>query len=208
MRMIGTSRDVTAERDAERLKDEFFQLVSHELRTPLTSIVGYAELLAEIEAENLTAEGRRFVEVIERNSRRELNLVGDLLMLTRITAGTFEIELGEADLGEIARATAEALGPDAAQAGVTLSLELERAPVIAGDPHRLRQVVENLVSNAIKFTPDGRRCDDRRLARRARSPRSPSPTPGSGSRPRTAAGCSSACSAPARPNVATFREPG
>ena len=114
-RMIGTSRDVTAERAAERLKDEFFQLVSHELRTPLTSIVGYAELLAEIEAENLSPEGRRFVEVIERNSKRELNLVGDLLMLTRITAGTFEIELGEADLGEIARATAEAMGPDAAQ---------------------------------------------------------------------------------------------
>jgi PAS domain S-box-containing protein len=155
VRMIGTSRDVTAERAAERLKDEFFQLVSHELRTPLTSIVGYAELLAEIEAENLSPEGRRFVEVIDRNSKRELNLVGDLLMLTRITAGTFEIELGEADLGEIARATAEAMGPDAAHAGVEVALDLDRAPVIAGDPHRLRQVVENLVSNAIKFTPRG-----------------------------------------------------
>ncbi len=155
LRVIGTSRDVTAERAAERLKDEFFQLVSHELRTPLTSIVGYSELLAEIEAENLSSEGRRFIEVIDRNSKRELNLVGDLLMLTRITAGTFEIELGETDLGEIAGATAEAMGPDAANAGVTLSLELEHAPVIAGDPHRLRQVVENLVSNAIKFTPAG-----------------------------------------------------
>jgi PAS domain S-box-containing protein len=154
-RMIGTSRDVTAERAAERLKDEFFQLVSHELRTPLTSIVGYAELLAEIEADNLSPEGRRFVEVIDRNSKRELNLVGDLLMLTRITAGTFEIELGTADLGEIARATVEAMTPDAANAGVTLALDVERAPEIAGDPHRLRQVVENLVSNAIKFTPRG-----------------------------------------------------
>ena len=62
-RLIGTSRDVTAERDAERLKDEFFGLVSHELRTPLTSIIGYTELLAEIEAENLSDQGRRFVEV-------------------------------------------------------------------------------------------------------------------------------------------------
>jgi PAS domain S-box-containing protein len=155
IRMIGTSRDVTAERAAERLKDEFFQLVSHELRTPLTSIVGYAELLAEMEAENLSPEGRHFVEVIDRNSKRELNLVGDLLMLTRITAGTFQIELGDADLGEIVRATAEAMGPDASHADVTISLDVERAPVIAGDPHRLRQVVENLVSNAIKFTPAG-----------------------------------------------------
>jgi PAS domain S-box-containing protein len=155
IRMIGTSRDVTAERAAERLKDEFFQLVSHELRTPLTSIVGYAELLAEMEAENLSADGRRFVQVIDRNSKRELKLVGDLLMLTRITAGTFEIEVGTADLGEIARATAEAMSPDAAHADVTLALDVERAPVIGGDPHRLRQVVENLVSNAIKFTPAG-----------------------------------------------------
>ena len=154
-RMIGTSRDVTAERVAERLKDEFFQLVSHELRTPLTSIVGYAELLSEIEAENLSPEGQRFVEVIDRNSKRELNLVGDLLILTRITAGTFEIELREADLGEIARATAEAMSPEATRAGVTLSVDVDGAPVIAGDPHRLRQVVENLVSNAIKFTPNG-----------------------------------------------------
>ncbi len=154
-RLIGTSRDVTAERAAERLKDEFFQLVSHELRTPLTSIVGYAELLVEIEADNLSPEGRRFVEVIDRNSKRELNLVGDLLMLTRITAGTFQIERGEADLGDLARATAEAMAPDAAHAGVTISLAVDGAPVIAGDPHRLRQVFENLVSNAIKFTPEG-----------------------------------------------------
>ena len=75
--MMGTSRDVTAERDAERLKEDFFGLVSHELRTPLTSIIGYTELLVEIEAENLSEQGRRFVEVIERNSSRELSLVGD-----------------------------------------------------------------------------------------------------------------------------------
>ncbi len=84
-RLIGTSRDVTAERDAERLKDEFIGLVSHELRTPLTSIIGYTELLAEVESGNLSEQGRRFVEVIDRNSRRELDLVADLLTLTKIT---------------------------------------------------------------------------------------------------------------------------
>jgi PAS domain S-box-containing protein len=154
-RLIGTSRDVTAERDAERLKDEFIGLVSHELRTPLTSILGYTELLAETEFENLTEQGQRFVEVIDRNSRRELELVGDLLMLTKISAGTFTITPSRADLGEIARATFEAAVPEAAKAGVDLRLNGDGAPIIEGDPDRLAQVAENLVSNALKFTPQG-----------------------------------------------------
>jgi PAS domain S-box-containing protein len=160
-RLLGTSRDVTAERDAERLKDEFFGLVSHELRTPLTSIIGYTELLAEVEAENLSPQGRRFLEVVERNARRELSLVGDLLLLTKITAGTFEIEIGRADLTELAASTLETARPLAEQAGVELSLEAADPWVVDGDPHRLAQVVENLVSNAIKFTPRGGRVDVR-----------------------------------------------
>ena len=127
-RFMGTSRDVTAERDAERLKDDFFGLVSHELRTPLTSIIGYTELLTEIEAENLSEQGRRFVEVIERNSRRELSLVGDLLLLTRITAGTFEIEVGRADLADLVSTTAEEAAPEAAKAGVAITLDIDDAP--------------------------------------------------------------------------------
>ncbi len=156
-RLIGTSRDVTAERDAERLKDEFIGLVSHELRTPLTSIIGYTELLTEVESPNLSDQGRRFVEVIDRNSRRELELVADLLTLTKITAGTFAIEPAPVDLGELATASFEAASPEAAKAGVELSLELDGAPVITADADRLAQVIENLISNAIKFTPDGGR---------------------------------------------------
>lgn len=154
-RIIGTSRDVTAERDAERLKDEFIGLVSHELRTPLTSIIGYTELLAETESEHLTDRGQRFVEVIDRNSRRELDLVGDLLMLTKISAGTFVIERSRADLTEIARAAYEAAGPEAAKAGIELRLGANGAAVVEGDPDRLAQVAENLISNALKFTPEG-----------------------------------------------------
>ena len=154
---IGTTRDVTGERDAERLKDEFFSLVSHELRTPLTSIIGYAELLNELEAQNLSEQGRRFVEVIDRNSRRELNLVGDLLMLTRISAGTFEIEFGRADLAEIAAVAVESARPVAEKGGIELVLERPETLVLGGDRHRLSQVAENLLSNAIKFTPDGGR---------------------------------------------------
>ena len=164
MRVMGTSRDVTAERDAERLKDDFFGLISHELRTPLTSIIGYTELLAEIEADNLSEQGRRFVEVIERNSRRELSLVGDLLLLTKITAGTFEIERGRADLAALAAAVAEESAPEARKAGVELSVEADDPLRIDADPHRLTQVVDNLVSNAIKFTPKGGKVEIRAFA--------------------------------------------
>jgi PAS domain S-box-containing protein len=155
--LVGTSRDVTAERDAERLKEQFFGLISHELRTPLTSIIGYAELLSEIEAQNLSEQGRRFLEVIERNSRRELHLVGDLLLLTKITAGTFAIEVGRADIAEIAAAAVEAARPASERTGVELVLDAAGDTVVAGDVHRLAQVLENLVSNAIQFTPDGGR---------------------------------------------------
>ena len=170
--MMGTSRDVTAERDAERLKDDFFGLVSHELRTPLTSIIGYTELLAEIEAENLSEQGRRFVEVIERNSRRELSLVGDLLLLTRITAGTFEIELGARRPRRARRARApRRRGPTLAKAGVEIALDARRG---AGDrrrpaPPRARWST-TCVSNAIKFTPRGRPDRDPRRAATASAP--------------------------------------
>ena len=158
-RLVGTSRDVTAERDAERLKDDFFGLVSHELRTPLTSIIGYIELLAEVESENLSEQGRLFLEVVERNSRRELSLVGDLLLLTKITAGSFR---DRARRGRPHRARADdARGRTAAcRAGRGRPLLSAPGPLLVdGDPHRLAQVVENLVSNAIKFTPRGGRVE-------------------------------------------------
>jgi PAS domain S-box-containing protein len=162
--MLGMSRDVTAERDAERLKDEFFGLVSHELRTPLTSIIGYTELLAEIDATNLSREGRRFLEVIDRNSRRELGLVGDLLLLTRITAGAFEIDVRPADVSEIAAASVEGARPASERAGLELEAEIAPGVVTDGDPHRLAQVLDNLIANAVKFTPEGGRVTVRVLA--------------------------------------------
>ena len=84
-----------AEHETERTKNEFLGLVSHELRTPLTSIIGYTELLAETEGERLSHQGSKFLEVIRRNARRELRLVGDLLLLVRIQAGSFAIEPGQ-----------------------------------------------------------------------------------------------------------------
>jgi signal transduction histidine kinase/CHASE3 domain sensor protein len=152
-------RDVTAEREAERMKDEFFALVSHELRTPLTSIVGYTELLrdeADEEPEDPASHRRgQYLAVVERNARRLLRLVGDLLFVAQVEAGKLSLQEGDVDIEAIARESLEAAAPRAAQGGVDLRLEPSTVPPMRGDRDRLAQAIDNLVSNAIKFTPAG-----------------------------------------------------
>ena len=143
-----------AESEAERLKDEFFGMVSHEMRTPLTSIIGYTELLGDFESENMSEQGRGFLDVIERNARREMRLVGDLLALVRIEAGSFGVEPEMIDLTAVTRASADAAAPRAEAEKVKLASHLEKLPRSLGDPHRIGQVIDNLLSNAIKFTPE------------------------------------------------------
>jgi signal transduction histidine kinase/CHASE3 domain sensor protein len=153
--------DVTAEREAERMKDEFFALVSHELRTPLTSIVGYLELLddeAHANGGDPAAEQRRqFLGTIDRNARRLLRLVGDLLFVAQVEAGKLGLQEGDVELDAVAREAVEAAAPRAAAGGVELTLETEPVPLLRGDRDRLAQALDNLVSNAIKFTPAGGR---------------------------------------------------
>jgi len=149
---IGRKR---AEAEIEKLKDEFFGLVSHELRTPLTSIIGYTEMLSKVEGEALSDRGHNFIDVIRRNARREMRLVGDLLVLVRIQAGTFEIELGEVTLDKVVAESVETARPAADKGKVELVLESEEIPPCAGDGERLAQAFDNLLSNAVKFTPEG-----------------------------------------------------
>jgi signal transduction histidine kinase len=141
-------------RELDRLKDEFVSLVSHELRTPLTSIRGYVELLLEEEGQ-LHDDQRRFLEIVNRNSERLLALVADLLFLAQIDAGKPAIELASVDLNRIIEECVEASSPVADSKGIDLGLHARRLPKLAGDPVRLAQVIDNLVSNALKFTPSG-----------------------------------------------------
>jgi signal transduction histidine kinase len=148
----------SAAREAEAARDEFFALVSHELRTPLTSIVGYVELMNEdLEgAAPLTPEERmRFLEIINRNSRRLLRLVGDLLFVARLEAGRLDLERVELDLARPVRDSLEAAEARAARARVTLRGEAVDGIRVRGDEGRIGQAVDNLISNAIKFTPEG-----------------------------------------------------
>jgi PAS domain S-box-containing protein len=148
-------------RELDRLKDEFVALVSHELRTPLTSIRGYLELVLDGEAGDLTDDQRQFLGVVERNAHRLLALVGDLLFLAQVDAGKLSLEMGAVDLASIAAETVETARPLAEEKGVTLTLASSPLPLLAGDRIRLAQLLDNLVSNGIKFTPSGGRVDVR-----------------------------------------------
>ncbi len=141
-------------RELDRLKDELVATVSHELRTPLTSILGYLELIRE-EPDGMSDEHRSFLDVVERNARRLLNLVSDLLFVARIDAGRLELEIDEVDVRVIATECVEAQRPRAERGGITVGLEVGDVPLVHGDRARLVQLLDNLVSNAIKFTPGG-----------------------------------------------------
>jgi signal transduction histidine kinase len=141
------------------MKDEFVALVSHELRTPLTSIVGYVELVLDQESGALSEEQEQYLHVIDRNSRRLQRLVGDLLFIARYHAGKFEIQCTPIDLGSLAHECVDAALPTAQSAGVELICTSAEQIDMSGDQVRVAQVLDNLVSNALKFTPRGGRVE-------------------------------------------------
>ena len=104
-------RDITGEREAERAKQDFFALVSHELRTPLTAILGYVELLLSDDGDGFPAEHARHLEVIERNARRLVRLVGDLLFAAQVEGAPLLLEPGEVDLAALVRDAVELARP-------------------------------------------------------------------------------------------------
>jgi signal transduction histidine kinase len=143
-------------RELDRLKDEFVALVSHELRTPLTSISGYLDLITE-QADELSAEQNEFLGVVQRNAARLTRLVGDLLFVAQVDAGGFRLEKAEVDLVELARDCHESGRLVAEEKGIDFVLSADPVHYFDGDPARLGQLLDNLVSNALKFTPEGGR---------------------------------------------------
>jgi signal transduction histidine kinase len=141
----------------DRAKDEFIGLVSHELRTPLTSIHGYLELIQDPTTGELNADQQRFIEVIDRNSLRLLQLVGDLLLVAQSDAGELILAIEDVPISTLVTECVESALPAAARSNIALALDAEPDLTVSGDPVRLAQVLDNLVSNAIKFTPAGGR---------------------------------------------------
>lgn len=146
-------QEITELMRAIRVKDEFVASVSHELRTPLTSVLGHLEILGD--REDLADDVARQLRVVQRNAHRLQGLLSDLLMIGRIADGSFELDRERVDLVEVLDEAVDAVRASADRAGVTLHAALpEQAPVLA-DARRIRQVVDNLMSNAVKYSPSG-----------------------------------------------------
>jgi PAS domain S-box-containing protein len=143
-----------AAEEANRLKDDFLATVSHELRTPLTAILGWTRMLAEDELDETMA--RRALQTIERSAQAQAALVGDLLDASRIATGKLKLESRPVQLISILEATVDAVRPVVESKALRLQMVLE--PWVGpfnGDPERLQQIVWNLLTNSVKFTPPG-----------------------------------------------------
>lgn len=163
---LARSRAETAETDLERknahlveldrIRDQLVAFVSHELRTPLTAIRGYLELILDDEdASRLSTEQREYLGIIERNSHRLMQLASDLLVVAQADAGRLDLSIAEVDLETVVRECLTNAQPRAAAADITFTTELEPAVLVPGDHVRLSELLDNLVSNAIKFTHPG-----------------------------------------------------
>lgn len=141
---------------ANRLKDEFLATISHELRNPLNAIMGWAHMMRLGKLN--TANTERAVETIYRNAKSQSQLVADLLDVSRIISGKLRLDVRTVDLISIANAALDSIRPAADAKGIRLQTLLDPAAgPISGDADRLQQIVWNLLTNAVKFTPQGGR---------------------------------------------------
>jgi PAS domain S-box-containing protein len=151
---VWTLREVTQARQVDRIKDGLVATVSHELRTPLTSIIGYLELLGTGD-ETLGPETARYVEIVRRNADRLQRMVEELLFLARVDAGGLTLDLDDVDVAEIARSAIGSARPAAVAKKLSLEFDGTDSATTLADGNRIGQVFDNLISNAVKFTPPG-----------------------------------------------------
>ncbi len=141
--------DLTA---AAAAKDDFLAVLSHELRSPLTPILGWASMLKRGDSTNIA----RAAEAIERNALLQLNLIEDLLEVTRVTRGKVTLDMSTCDLSHSILAAREAFVESARQKGIALQIAApDRSVFVSADANRLQQILRNVLSNALKFTPPG-----------------------------------------------------
>jgi len=143
---------------ANRSKDEFLTMVSHELRSPLNAILGYTRMLRSgmVEGDSIN----KIIAIVERNAEAQLQIIEDLLDSACIVTGKLRIEIFPVDLAPVLKAALDTVRAAAEAKGVMLVADFGPGPeVVAGDPARLRQVVWNLLSNGVKFTPEGGRVE-------------------------------------------------
>jgi PAS domain S-box-containing protein len=141
--------------ELNRLKDEFLATLSHELRTPLSAVLGWSRMLATGQLD--PAKAKQAIDSIERNARAQAKLVDDILDVARGTGGNLRLEMKPFDLVGVVNRAVEAVAPAAAGKQILVEVRAPEPISIVGDSNRLQQVVWNLMSNALKFTPQGGR---------------------------------------------------
>jgi len=141
--------------ELDRLKDEFVATASHELRTPLTSLSGYLEMSLDPAEGPLSPTREGHLRIVQRNADRLAALVDQLLFLARADSHPLELDRHPVDLAGILDEAAETARPAAAAKNITLVIAGEAPPKVLADPPQIVRVVDNLVANAVKFTPDG-----------------------------------------------------
>jgi PAS domain S-box-containing protein len=158
-RLLESAMAAQAEADtANGLKDEFLAILSHELRTPLTSILGWSHMLTTGNLDD--AASKNALETIVRNARAQRQLIDDLLDISRIITGKLRLDVGSVELAPMIEAVVDGVRPAADARSIHLRTTLDsRTSPISGDPGRLRQIIWNLLTNAIKFTPEGGRVE-------------------------------------------------
>jgi CheY-like chemotaxis protein len=141
--------------EADRLKSEFLSNMSHELRTPLNSVMALSQLMLARGPGKEPGKDAEFLRIIERNGRHLLDLINDILDLSKIESGRMEIELGEIDPSAIIGSVMETASPMAAEKNLTLTSRVDSVPAFFSDEEKVRRILLNLVTNAIKFTDQG-----------------------------------------------------
>ncbi len=153
---VATLRDVTEERDIMQMKNEFVSTVSHELRTPLTSIKGYIDLILDGDAGEVDDMQREFLGIVKENTDRLVQLINDMLDISRIESGRIHLHIQPLDIAESIRGATDTFRAVLPQKNHKFVLDVpEDVPLVAGDRDRVGQVLINMLSNAIKYSPQG-----------------------------------------------------
>ncbi|HEU4349312.1 MAG TPA: ATP-binding protein [Actinoplanes sp.] len=145
------------QRQLTRSKNEYLGLIGHELRTPLTAISAYTEILCELQPDDLAADGPALLEVIERNTAQLRHIIDELLELSALDSGHAPVARAPVDLAAVVRESVESTRAAIDGVPLVLASDLPDQLVLPGDRRRLRQIVDNLLGNAVKYSPDGGR---------------------------------------------------
>ena len=156
LHVIFTTRDVSALKVANRVRSNFVSMVSHELRTPLNSVHGFIDLILHGHMGDLNLEQHKYLSFAQEGVQQLISIVEDILFMTRSDVGQFEIKQQEVNFRVVAKQVVGSLELQAQKAAVVLHKDIPTpSPILYADPQRMKQILANLVTNSIKFTPPG-----------------------------------------------------